>query len=292
MLYTIENDQIRVQASSMGAELQSIVLKKDETEYLWQGDPSYWSGRAYNLFPICGRLWDGQYTYGGKTYEMRLHGFARKSEMELAHQEADRLVFRLKSDEKTLAMYPFRFELTITYALVGASLMISLKVVNRDDKTMIFAVGGHPGFNVPLGGEGEFTDCYLEFEQPGHLKAVAMSETCYATEHHVMLPLQDGKVMPLRHEMFDNDALLLTDMGRAVTLKSRKSGRQVRMEFPNMKYLGVWHAPRTEAPYVCIEPWTSLPALNGWVDELETKRDMEQLPQGEQYENTYVISIQ
>jgi galactose mutarotase-like enzyme len=56
MITGIENDLLRVQASSLGAELQSIVLKKDGTEYLWQGDPTYWKGRAYNLFPICGRL--------------------------------------------------------------------------------------------------------------------------------------------------------------------------------------------------------------------------------------------
>jgi len=291
VIYTIENDLIRVQASSRGAELQSIVLKQDGTEYLWQGDPTYWNGRAYNLFPICGRLWEGKYTYDGKTYEMNLHGFARKSELELAHQEKDKLVFRLRADEKTLAMYPFRFELTISYALVGTSVMTTLKVVNRDEKLMIFAVGGHPGFNVPMNGRDAFTDHYLEFDAPGHVQAIAMSETCYTTEHHVMLPLRDGKILPLRHEMFDNDALLLADMGKAVTLKSRTSDKQVRLEFPNMNYLGVWHAPKTEAPYVCIEPWTSVPAYQGRIDALETKRDMLTLPQGEQYENTYVITV-
>ena len=54
MVYTIENDKIQVQISDLGAELQSIVLKKDGTEYLMQGDKTYWGGRAYNLFPICG----------------------------------------------------------------------------------------------------------------------------------------------------------------------------------------------------------------------------------------------
>ena len=41
MIYTIENDSIRVQISDVGAELQSIVGKKDNTEYLWQGDAQY-----------------------------------------------------------------------------------------------------------------------------------------------------------------------------------------------------------------------------------------------------------
>ena len=79
MNYTISNDQIEVVISDVGAELMSVKSKKDGTEFLWQGDPTFWGGRAYNLFPICGRLADGKYTYEGETYEMNLHGFVRKS---------------------------------------------------------------------------------------------------------------------------------------------------------------------------------------------------------------------
>lgn len=292
MLYTIENDKLRVQVASCGAELQSIVLKEDGTEYLWQGDPAFWSGRAYNLFPICGRLWEGRYTYEGKTYRMDLHGFARTSELKLVRREPDKAVFRLTPDEGLLAQYPFRFELTIVHALVNASVMTTFTVVNHDEKPMPFAVGLHPGFNVPLNGKDAFTDYYLEFDRPSPVKALAMSSACFLTEHFVMLPLQEGRILPLRHELFDNDALLLTDLCKAVTLKSRKSDKQVRVEFPDMDYLGVWHAPKTQAPYVCIEPWTSVPAYDGKVDDLSAKRDMLPLPQGERYENTAVLTVQ
>ena len=291
MITSMENELVRVQASSLGAELQSIVLKKDGTEYLWQGDPAYWKGRAYNLFPICGRLWNGQYTYAGRTYEMNLHGFARKSEMVVAEQSPEQLVYRLESSEKTLAQYPFRFVFTVAYRIADTKLSITLGVENRDEKPMIFAVGGHPGFNVPFGGKGAFTDYELEFGQPGHVKAIAMSSDCYTTEHFVMLPLRNGNVLPLRHEMFDNDALLLTDMGHSVTLRAPGTAKFLRMEFPDMNYLGVWHAPKTEAPYVCIEPWTSVPAMHGRVDALEDKRAMLTLAPGEKYENTYTITV-
>ena len=52
MEYTIFNDFIEVTVSDVGAELMSIRSKKDGTEFLWQGDPEFWKGRAYNLFPI------------------------------------------------------------------------------------------------------------------------------------------------------------------------------------------------------------------------------------------------
>lgn len=63
MNYTIFNDFLEVTVSDVGAELMSVKSKKDGTEYLWQGDPAFWAGRAYNLFPICGRLTEGRYTF-------------------------------------------------------------------------------------------------------------------------------------------------------------------------------------------------------------------------------------
>ena len=291
MLYTIENEQIRVQVASRGAELQSSVLKSDGTEDLWQGDAKYWGDRALNLFPICGRLWEGKYTYRGRTYEMNIHGFAWTAELPVVKQEQDRISFRLVPDEAILAQYPFRFVLTITHTLVGASVMTSLHVENCGEQEMIFAVGAHPGFNVPLGGEGKFDDWYLEFEQPAKAMSIVMSPACFLTEDAEPLPLEDGKILRLRHDLFDNDALVLSDVCRAVTLKSAVSGRQVRMEYPQMGFLGIWHAPRTDAPYVCIEPWSGLPSYDGRVDDLESKRDMIRLPEGETYENTYVITV-
>jgi galactose mutarotase-like enzyme len=291
LISSIENEFLRVQASSVGAELQSVVLKQDGTEFLWQGDPTYWKGRAYNLFPICGRLWEGKYTYAGKTYEMNLHGFARKSEMTLAEKTADSMTFRLEDSEKTLAQYPFKFVFTVSYHLEGSSLKVTLGVENKDEKTMIFAVGGHPGYNVPFGGKGDFTDYELEFDNPGHVKAVAMSTACYATEHFTMMPLEGGRRMPLRHEFFDNDAVVLTDMGPGVTLRPRSGGHTLHMSFPDMKYLGVWHSPKSEAPFLCLEPWRSLPAEHGKIDALETKRDMLTLESGKHYDNTWVLTL-
>ena len=77
MLYTIENKKIKVTVSDMGAEMTSLILKKTGVEYLWQGDPTYWTGHAYNLFPICGRLWEGKYTYQGNTYYAAPMSFIR-----------------------------------------------------------------------------------------------------------------------------------------------------------------------------------------------------------------------
>ena len=88
MLYSIENDRLRVEINYIGAEMYSIKDKADGFEYLWQGDPQYWSGRAYNLFPICGRITEGRYTYKGGSYDICLHGFARDAAFTCVEQAA------------------------------------------------------------------------------------------------------------------------------------------------------------------------------------------------------------
>ena len=65
-----------VSISDKGAELQSVRLKEDNIEYLWQGDSTYWGRRAPILFPIVGRLVDNTYYVDGKPYSLTQHGFA------------------------------------------------------------------------------------------------------------------------------------------------------------------------------------------------------------------------
>ncbi|MBQ7922591.1 MAG: aldose 1-epimerase family protein [Clostridia bacterium] len=291
MLYTIENSKIKVTITDMGAEMTSLVLKKTGTEYLWQGDPTYWTGHAYNLFPICGRLWEGKYTYQGNTYEMNLHGFARKTEYAVAEQKEDSITFRLADTDVTYAQYPFHFELLLTYSLEGAAVKTTFHITNNDEKELIFAIGGHPGFNVPLA-EGEtFEDYTISFSDKCEPRQLCMSETCYYLNDTKPFKLRCGKSFKLAHDLFDNDAVFLTDMAPAVTLKSGISKHFVKVSYPGMNYLGFWHAPKTEAPYVCIEPWISIPADDGSVDNLETKRSMLRLAPGAIHEQSFDIEI-
>ena len=293
MNYTIFNDLIEVTVSDVGAELMSIKSKKDGTEYLWQGDPAFWAGRAYNLFPICGRLAEGKYTFLGNTYEMNLHGFVRKSTLDATVLARDKVDFGLRSDERTKAMYPFDFEYHICYTLVGSTVRMEVSVVNHSECTMPFAIGGHPGFNVPLVGDGKFEDWHLEFCPDCAPEQVVMSDACLTTEGRVPFPLEEGKTLRLEHSLFDHDAVILSGASRRITLKSDADPHSVTVEVPDaMKYLGIWHAPKKQAPYVCIEPWTSLPAYDGKVDDLATKQDMFELSPRAAYELIWTITVE
>ncbi len=290
MLYTIENEKLKVSISDKGAELQNIILKSDGTEYLWQGDERFWSGRAYNLFPICGRLTDGRYTYKGKTYNMNLHGFARASFFRAEMISDTKAAFVLTPDDEIRTQYPFDFLFRVTYSLNDTELTVSFDVVNNDTDDMYFGIGGHPGFNVPMCQGESFEDYYLEFDCEKPAKRLVFTPL-FDTGKTEPFPLKEGKILELKHSLFDNDAIFLTDMCGSVTLKSRKSGKRVRVEYPGMKYLGLWHAPHTEAPYICIEPWCSLPSYDGVVDDLETKHEMTKLGSGCEYNNMFKIKI-
>lgn len=291
MNYVIENEKLKVVASGVGAELQSVYGKTTAFEYLWQGNPEYWKGRATILFPICGRLTDGKYTYRGKEYEMMLHGFAKKSVFEVAEQSGDKLVFLLKSDENTLAIYPFEFELRVTYTLSGSTVRTAIEVKNTGAENMRFSVGGHPGFNIPLKDGAAFDEHYLEFAHPRKCEKLIMSETCYYTGKKEPFPLVDDKILPLKHSLFDHDAVFLDNMDDEVTLKCKNGGRTVAVRFEGMTHLGFWHKPLTEAPYVCIEPWHGVPAYDKVVDDFATKEELMDLAPDKTYNTFFDITV-
>lgn len=290
MIYSIENKILKATVDTSGAQLQSIYSKATETEYLWQGDPAYWAGRAYNLFPTIGRMYKNTYTYDGNEYSLRCHGIARYRAFQLTDRTATKLTFRLTEDEDSLKEYPFKFEFFIRYELKEATLEISFIVKNTNEKELIFALGGHPGFNVPFG-NGAFEDYYLEFSEKTKVLFHTLSESKFMTGEKLPLPLTEGVRLPLRHELFDNDAAILGNTCREISLKSKADPRYITVKYPDFRYLGVWHTPETDAPFVCIEPWSALPATDGVITDLSTKEDMTRLAPGKTYKTSWSIEI-
>lgn len=290
MNYTIQNDYLTVSVADIGAELMSIQTK-DGHEYLWQGDPKYWDGRAPIMFPICGRLFNGEYTYRGKTYTLPNHGFARKSKFTLKSASRSSVTLELLANEETMAIYPFNFSLSVTFSLNNNALSVKYEVKNTDSDTLIFSVGGHPAFNVPLDKGCKFEDCYVEFNKRCEAVRVDFSPTCFLTHNDKPYAENGFQRIDLRHDLFDDDAIFLYNVPKEITLASAKTARSVTMSFDGMKYIGLWHAVKTDAPYVCIEPWTSIPATDGIVDDLSTKEEMIHLPAGYTYKNGYTVKI-
>ena len=103
--------------------------------------------------------------------------------------------------------------------------------------------------------------------------------------------LEDGVRLPLSHDKFDDDAIVLTNMASSVTLKSKTGVKSIRVSYPDMSYLGLWHMPKTDAPYICIEPWSSLPSRTDVVENLETQPRLAVLEAKCEYENGFTIEV-
>lgn len=289
MLHTIQNEFLTVTAAEKGAQLQSI-WGADGTEYLWQGDSRYWSDRALNLFPYVARLTDGCYRLDGQRYEMAIHGIAPYRDFTLKENNGTKMVLELTDDEKTLCQYPRHFAFRVIYQLEAGQLNVCYEVENRDEKTLYFGLGGHPGFNVPLVKGKHFEDYRLRFSRNVSCKQVLFTDDCFVTGQTRPFPLKDGNTLPLRHDLFDNDAIVLTDMAQQVTLEADE-GPSITVTYPQMPYLGLWHWPKTDAPYICIEPWLSLPSTANSQTVLEEKQDLIALPSRKTYCNHWSIQI-
>ena len=124
MSVTISSPQLRAEVSADGAEL--IRLQDEQgRDWLWDGDPAFWTGRSPLLFPIVGRVRNDRIHINGLEYELPKHGFARTSRFEVEEANASQCRLRLCSSEATLQRYPFPFQLDVTYAVEGATLSIT-----------------------------------------------------------------------------------------------------------------------------------------------------------------------
>ncbi len=290
MIYTLKNSEMEVQVSSKGGELVSL-RDADQTEYIWIGDARYWKRHAPQLFPCIGRLTNNQYKMDGALHEMGQHGFLRDYELTKVEESDVSLHLQLQSDASTRQLYDRDWTVDIFYRLCGKTLSVKFQVRNRDVRTMRFGYGIHPGFNVPLNPALRFEDYRLDFHEVSTPKQMELTERYTISGGMHDYTLEEGRYLPLQHSLFNHDAIILKNMPHTVTLGSQKDEKKVTVTFPDMPYLGIWHAPETDAPFVCIEPWSSLPSTDGVIDEFETKLDFITVEPEQTYTNNWSISI-
>jgi galactose mutarotase-like enzyme len=282
----IENEFISATVESRGAELQS--LTRDGLEYLWQGDPESWERRSPVLFPIIGALPGGRYTVDGVEYELGNHGFARERSFSVSRQDASSVELQTQADEESLRIYPYRFELRLLYQLKGPRLALTYTVRNLDERPILFSIGGHPGFNVPLEPGLEFQDYRLRFEKnetvDRRLKAAFLTGQTEAF-------LRNETTSPLSHNLFERGPVILQGLrSKEVTLESSKARRSVTVDFEGFPYLGIWsHLSRP--PFVCIEPWYGVDSTVGDPPDYQKKEGLERLEVGEVFSATFGITL-
>lgn len=277
MIYTLTGD-IAVAVTTDGGALTSL-QSADGTEYLWQGDPAYWSGQAPLLFPIVGCLPGYRAVLpNGKICHMPRHGLVRRMPFVVKSQSDHTITLGVAATETTLSAYPYDFTAEVTYTLHGSSVEVTFRAENRNEEPMPCQFGGHPAFNCPNEDGLSFEDYYVEFEQP-ETAAVPLLNSDGIIDVNNRLPvLQNSRTLPLTHSLFYKDALIFDQVqSRRVSLKSNKTTRSVTVDFAGMDYLGVWSAIN-DAPFVALEPWGGISSCTDEGEAFTDKRGVRLVP--------------
>lgn len=289
-MYSIQNQYLKASFESKGAELQSLFHLQHQIEYLWQADPNHWGKHAPILFPIVGALKDNRYQYEQQSYSLSRHGFARDRVFSVVEHQETAITFCLKADEQTQKHFPFLFELYVSYRLVDESLVVDYKVVNSDEKTMYYGIGGHPAFNAPLESGLSFEDYQLLFEKGKFLKQIPLVDNCLDLSATTQ-PLKT--VYPLSHELFKNDALVFetTQDEVQITLQSPKGKRKVRVSYRDLPFVGLWSTYPVASNFVCIEPWASVADVTTANGQLVEKYGIQALNEKQAKHYQYTITL-
>ena len=287
--YRLENDAIRIEIDSHGAELKSLVKKETGAEYMWCADPEYWGRTSPVLFPFVGNVSGKQYRTKGKIYDMGQHGFARDMEFTLESQTDNEIWFVLRSNEETLAKYPYEFVLKLGYRLDGAKVEVLWHVENPSEEELPSAIGGHPAFYCPVTSGVKQSDCYIQFDVAGPLKCSTIDG--YLVGDRVdTYELEDG-MLRIDEHLFDNDALIIEKQNiKKVSLCDPKKQVFLTIEL-DAPLFGIWRPADPGAPFVCIEPWYGRSDRIGYAGELRDREYENVLAAEENWDVGYTILV-
>lgn len=248
MEITIQNQAIKAVIKTKGAELSS--LKKGGKNYIWEINSEFWNKTSPILFPIVGALKNGEYFHEGKVYKLSRHGFARDFEFEVIENSENTVVFSLKSNEETLKVYPFHFELQLSYILEGNKLVVKYEIINRSSEKMYYSIGAHPAFNI----DGDFEDFSLIFDDEKDLETYKLEKDLFSGKTEILK--LNGNVLPLQYELFEEDALVFKNFATKSLTLAKNNESVMKVSFPDFPYLGIW--TKKDAPFICIEPWLGI----------------------------------
>ncbi len=212
------------------------LLYLDEATYL---DPTAnVRGGVPVLFPFPGKLADDRYTFGGQVGSMKQHGFARTRAWEVAGSGTDNGAFvelTLTSDELTRAVYPWDFQVRLTYRLKGRELAFEVDVHNPGPAPLPFGLGFHPYFAVPQA-------------EKAAARIPSLATTSFDNRSKMVGPFSG---LDLTSDEVDQH--LIDHRSCTMTLEGPGGSIEVHAEPEPARWV-VWTL--RDRDFVCVEPWT------------------------------------
>lgn len=281
-MITVSNEFLTAVFSEIGAELKS--LKCNSQEYIWNGDPAFWTGSSPVLFPICSGLKDDEFIYMGKAYPMQKHGFARRSKFEVESSSKSSVTFLLSSSNCPKENYPFEYEFRITYTLQGKRVNVEYDIRNLTDGDMYFSVGAHEAYFCPEGIESY----EIIFEKKENLDAWQLEGPLLT--NNTKSYGKNTDTLQLNNSLFENDCLIFKHLNsKSVYLHNKTTDQKIKVKFDGFDYMLLWTVPG--AGFICIEPWCGITDNIATNKQLSQKEGIQKIEKGGKFYRLHSFEI-
>ena len=284
-LIEITSGALTAAINPLGAELTSL-RDVDGRELMTNADPAFWTGHAPILFPIVGRLNGDTLRIDGASYEMKQHGFARHKTFDVVERAADSVLFRLTANEETRRAYPFDFMLEVRFTLNGATLAIDVRIANPGAAVLPASLGFHPAFAWPLPYGAARADHRIIFDADEAGEIEQLDGGLFAAKRPSPL---DGRTLHLTDDLFAEDALIWDPVKSQSVTYGPLTGPNLRIDFPDTPYLGVWTRPG--ARFVCVEPWHGHADPAGFTGDFRDKPGVFEIAPGDDWRCSIAITL-
>lgn len=141
-----------------GGRLSNLVF--EDTQVLADFDASTYKNNYASsiLFPFVSRIKDGKYTFNNSKYKLNcnevdknnaLHGLVYNKTFVCTKKALtlnDASVTLQYKDYGEHQGFPFKFNIELTYTLNKKGIIVSVNIINKDEKTFPFSLGWHPYF--------------------------------------------------------------------------------------------------------------------------------------------------
>jgi galactose mutarotase-like enzyme len=284
---TIQNLQLRAEISPEGAELTAFRMVGGP-DLLWGGDPAVWPRQAPHLFPVVGRLRGDRLRQGGREYPMPKHGFARDSRFRRIRLTRENATFVLRDSEATRAIYPFPFELRVTYALDALTLQVTYEVLNPGPEPLPMSLGAHPAFRWPLLPDLPREGHVIKFELPEREPIRRLDPVGLLRPEPQPTPVVE-RLLELKDDLFREDVLVFDRLRSRRLRFESPGGLGLQVEWRGFQHLGIWTRPG--APFLCIEPWQGMASEASFDGEFSTKPGVVLIPPASQRAFAYAVTV-
>jgi galactose mutarotase-like enzyme len=212
------------------------------------------------LFPFCGRCFDkGEIffwrTPDGDRLPMPIHGFAKQGKFELVSLNQNGFSARLLPTPEDRAVYPYRYEFTVSYRFEELALYVEFCLKNLDTKPIPWSAGHHFYFSLPWRDGTTRADYQIR---------IPAKEAYRHQSDGTLLPVPDFP----QEGTFDNkeicDRIYSRLRSNTVAFGPTSGEEQIRIrigteEKPPAATTVVTWTETDASPFYCVEPWMGPP---------------------------------